>query len=67
MFLKNNSLKLIIRGHEVTAKGYKYQYGYARAPLCLTIFSAPNYCDSYHNLAVGAIIKVNICLFREIH
>lgn len=57
-FLKANQLKLIIRGHEVTAKGYKYQYNINNAPLTLTIFSAPNYCDSYHNKAVAAQIKV---------
>jgi serine/threonine-protein phosphatase 2B catalytic subunit len=47
-FLDSNNLKMIIRGHEVTDKGFKYQK-FMRDLLTLTIFSAPNYADLYHN------------------
>lgn len=49
--------------------GYKFHNweGDDAAPMVVTIFSAPNYCDVYHNK--GAIIKVaedafNIKSFR---
>lgn len=40
-FLEENNLKLLVRSHEVKDDGYSYQ----RGGKCLTIFSAPNYCD----------------------
>ena len=40
-FLDDNDLKLVVRSHEVKPTGYEYQSGNK----CLTIFSAPNYCD----------------------
>ena len=56
-FLNANSVKLIIRGHEVQMKGFKYQYGSNNQPLTLTIFSAPRYCDTYSNKAAVAILN----------
>ncbi len=47
-FLNRNGLKLIIRGHEVEKDGFKYQKNNG-VPLTLTVFSAPNYGDVYHN------------------
>lgn len=47
-FLNRNNLKLIIRGHEVEKEGFKYQKC-SNVPLTLTVFSAPNYGDVYHN------------------
>lgn len=49
---------MIIRGHEVDTKGYKYQMSPKNNPLTLTVFSAPNYCDTYHNQATIAVLKV---------
>lgn len=49
---------MIIRGHEVQNKGYAYQMSDFRKRLTLTIFSAPNYCNTYKNKAGIASIKV---------
>ena len=64
-FLLNNKLSLIIRAHEVVQKGYKYQYANnATSPQTLTLFSAPNYCDTYENKAAALVIKVVVSTFR---
>lgn len=52
-FLEENNLKLLVRSHEVKDDGYGYQKG----GKCLTIFSAPNYCDQMGNK--GAFIRFN--------
>ena len=52
-FLHNNKLKLIVRGHQLTMKGYCW---YHNEQLC-TVFSAPNYCYRFGNK--GAIMEVN--------
>ncbi|KAI5122876.1 hypothetical protein M0805_003328 [Coniferiporia weirii] len=56
-FLERNGLLGIIRGHEVQQEGYR-MYRKTRSkkfPSVITIFSAPNYCDFYHNR--GAVLK----------
>jgi serine/threonine-protein phosphatase 5 len=40
-FCTENNINLVVRAHEVKMEGYEYQKG----GKCLTIFSAPNYCD----------------------
>ena len=50
-FLKENNLKLLIRSHEVRMEGYQVETG----EQVITVFSAPNYCDTYGNR--GAVIK----------
>jgi len=50
-FLTDNDLKLVVRSHEVKPTGYEYQKG----GKCITIFSAPNYCDQMGNK--GAFIR----------
>jgi len=50
-FLKENNLKLLIRSHEVRDEGYSIEHGGKH----ITVFSAPNYCDSVGNK--GAIVK----------
>ncbi|KAL9645555.1 hypothetical protein ABK040_000618 [Willaertia magna] len=52
-FLDNNNLELLIRSHEVKMPGYEVE---ADGRL-ITIFSAPNYCDSLGNK--GAFIRFN--------
>lgn len=64
-FLRENKAKIILRGHEVQAKGYKYQMGTNNRPLTLTVFSAPNYCDAYRNRAAVAIINVSLLSARK--
>lgn len=58
-FLNSNKLISIVRAHEVQLDGFKF-YKWSKKssfPPCVTVFSAPNYCDVYNNK--GAIIKFN--------
>ncbi|ORC92605.1 serine/threonine protein phosphatase type 5 [Trypanosoma theileri] len=50
-FLKNNNLKLVVRSHEVKEEGYELDHD----GKCITVFSAPNYCDQMGNK--GAFIR----------
>nr|SVE78147.1 EOG090X03S1 [Daphnia lumholtzi] len=52
-FLEHNHLDYIIRSHEVKADGYEE----AHDGKCITVFSAPNYCDTMGNK--GAFITMN--------
>ncbi|XP_078484593.1 serine/threonine-protein phosphatase 5 [Ciona intestinalis] len=51
-FLRNNGLDYIIRSHECKNGGYEEQHN----GKCITIFSAPNYCDQMGNK--GAFITL---------
>jgi serine/threonine-protein phosphatase 5 len=51
-FCENNGLEAIIRSHEVRMEGYEVEH----AGRCITVFSAPRYCDSTENK--GAYINV---------
>jgi serine/threonine-protein phosphatase 5 len=44
-FLRLNNLDYIIRSHEVKHEGYEV----AHDGKCITVFSAPNYCDTMGN------------------
>mmetsp|Transcript_24404 Transcript_24404/g.22175 ORF Transcript_24404/g.22175 Transcript_24404/m.22175 type:complete len:505 (-) Transcript_24404:30-1544(-) len=50
-FLKCNNLKLVVRSHEVKDDGFVVEHG----GKCITVFSAPNYCDQMGNK--GAFIR----------
>ncbi len=50
-FLDKNNLKLLVRSHEVKQEGYVVEHD----GKCITIFSAPNYCDQMGNK--GAFIR----------
>jgi len=50
-FLKRNKLSLLIRSHEYQESGFYVCHNNH----CWTVFSAPNYCDTFGN--TGAIIK----------
>ncbi|KAK4631388.1 Serine/threonine-protein phosphatase T [Fulvia fulva] len=51
-FCEKNGLKAIIRSHEVRMEGYEEEHdGH-----CITVFSAPKYCDSTENK--GAYINI---------
>lgn len=52
-FLKRNNLKLLIRSHEVKQNGYEVEHD----GKCITVFSAPNYCDRMGNM--GAVIQLS--------
>jgi serine/threonine-protein phosphatase 5 len=49
-FLEGNHLDLIVRSHEVRDQGLSSHHG----GKVITVFSAPNYCDSNGNL--GAVL-----------
>lgn len=55
-FLEFNNLSFIVRAHQVEEKGYR-ELHFSQAPpgrthpMVITLFSAPNYCDSYENMA----------------
>ncbi|TVY46517.1 Serine/threonine-protein phosphatase T [Lachnellula cervina] len=51
-FCDNNGLDAIIRSHEVRMEGYEEEHG----GKCITVFSAPKYCDSTENK--GAYINI---------
>jgi serine/threonine-protein phosphatase 2B catalytic subunit len=63
-YLTNNNLFCIIRAHEAQLEGFKFYKWKKKVdfPSCITIFSAPNYCDVYNNK--GAIMKFNNNLFN---
>jgi serine/threonine-protein phosphatase 5 len=46
-FLAHNKLQLVIRSHEVRDEGYEIEHD----SQCITVFSAPNYCDQMGNKA----------------
>ena len=50
-FLKKNKLEYLIRSHEVRDEGYSLEHD----GKCITIFSAPNYCDQLGNK--GAYVR----------
>jgi len=50
-FLKDNQLDLLVRSHEVKDDGYEVDHD----GKCITVFSAPNYCDAMGNK--GAFVK----------
>jgi serine/threonine-protein phosphatase 5 len=52
-FCKANNIDYIIRSHEVKQEGYEV----AHDGRCITVFSAPNYCDTMGNK--GAFINLN--------
>lgn len=51
-FCEKNGLEAVIRSHEVRMDGYEVQHG----GRCITVFSAPKYCDSTENR--GAYINI---------
>ena len=60
-FLQLHDLDLIVRAHQVVEDGYRFHFD----RMCITIFSAPNYCGEFNNAA--SIFMVNkdlVCSFR---
>nr|BAN20786.1 protein phosphatase-5 [Riptortus pedestris] len=51
-FIEENGLDYIVRSHEVKSEGYEV----AHNEKCITVFSAPNYCDTMGNK--GAFITL---------
>lgn len=58
-FCETNNLKAIIRSHEVRMGGYSEEHD----GRCITVFSAPNYCDSTGNKAAVINVKDKLEFF----
>jgi serine/threonine-protein phosphatase 5 len=52
-FLDYNGLSLLVRSHEVKPEGYVVEHD----GKCITVFSAPNYCDQIGNKGAYIIFK----------
>ncbi|KAJ3409241.1 Serine/threonine-protein phosphatase 5 [Chytriomyces hyalinus] len=65
-FCLENGLDLIIRSHEVKHAGYEVGH----KGRCITIFSAPNYCDNVGNkgafINIGPDLKLNYRQFEAV-
>jgi Diadenosine tetraphosphatase and related serine/threonine protein phosphatases len=63
-FCENNGLEAIIRSHEVRMGGYEVEHD----GRCITVFSAPKYCDSTENkgayINIGPELKLAYEVFR---
>ncbi|KAB2579748.1 Metallo-dependent phosphatase [Lasiodiplodia theobromae] len=60
-FCEKNGLEAVIRSHEVRMEGYEVEHD----GKCITVFSAPRYCDSTENK--GAYINVGPEYKLEFH
>ena len=65
-FLEKNDLKLLVRSHEVKDEGYLVEHG----GKTITVFSAPNYCDSIGNkgafIHFGKDLEPKFTQFKEV-
>lgn len=69
--LKKNNFISIIRAHQVQPDGYKMHRwgGNSAFPSVITVFSAPNYCNEYHNKGAVILIendKMNIKQYKDV-
>lgn len=55
-FLDSNDLKMLIRSHECKDGGYSVHH----SGRCVTIFSAPNYCDQMGNKGAVIVLKQDL-------
>ncbi|PGH01226.1 hypothetical protein AJ79_07998 [Helicocarpus griseus UAMH5409] len=60
-FCERNGLEAVIRSHEVRMEGYEVEHD----GRCITVFSAPKYCDSTENK--GAYINIGPELKLDFH
>ena len=66
-FLQKNNLDYVIRSHEVKSEGYEL----AHEGKCITVFSAPNYCDTMGNRGAfitmsGTDLRPNFTTYAEV-
>lgn len=65
-FCENNGLEAIIRSHEVRMDGYEEEHD----GKCITVFSAPKYCDMTENrgayINIGPDYKLKFCQFDAV-
>jgi protein phosphatase len=55
IFLKRNSLKMMIRSHELNKEGFLINF-----ESCLTIFSSANYCRNQNDGSIAFINEENM-------
>ncbi|KAI9857002.1 MAG: hypothetical protein M1824_005034 [Vezdaea acicularis] len=65
-FCERNGLEAVIRSHEVRMEGYEVEHG----GKCITVFSAPKYCDSTENkgafINIGSDLKLHFTQFDAV-
>ncbi|KAE8150387.1 Metallo-dependent phosphatase-like protein [Aspergillus avenaceus] len=65
-FCERNGLEAIIRSHEVRMEGYEVEHD----GRCITVFSAPKYCDTTENkgafINVGPELKLDFQVFEAV-
>lgn len=65
-FCENNGLEAIIRSHEVRMEGYEVEHD----GRCITVFSAPKYCDTTENkgayINIGSDLKLVYEVFEAV-
>lgn len=65
-FCEKNGLEAIIRSHEVRMEGYEVEHD----GRCITVFSAPKYCDTTENkgayINLGPELKLNYQVFEAV-
>ncbi|KAF2397036.1 serine/threonine-protein phosphatase PP2A catalytic subunit [Trichodelitschia bisporula] len=65
-FCERNGLEAVIRSHEVRMEGYEVEHD----GRCITVFSAPRYCDSTENkgayINVGSDYKLDFHKFEAV-
>jgi len=66
-FLNDNNMLSMIRAHEVQDAGYSMQRKVEKTgfPSVITLFSAPNYCESYKNKAAIMRYENNVINIRQ--
>ncbi|KAB8237636.1 protein serine/threonine phosphatase PPT1 [Aspergillus alliaceus] len=65
-FCEKNGLEAIIRSHEVRMEGYEVEHD----GRCITVFSAPKYCDTTENkgafINIGPELKLDFQVFEAV-
>ncbi|KAH2155983.1 Palmitoyl-protein thioesterase 1 [Aspergillus fumigatus] len=65
-FCEKNGLEAIIRSHEVRMEGYEVEHD----GRCITVFSAPKYCDTTENkgafINIGPELKLDFKVFEAV-
>jgi hypothetical protein len=62
-FLNKNDLSLMVRAHQCVQDGYEF---FNKKSL-VTLFSAPNYCDTFDNAGASLLVKEDLtCSFSII-
>jgi serine/threonine-protein phosphatase PP1 catalytic subunit len=62
-FIKAHDFDLICRAHQVVQIGFEFPF--LPSQTCLTVFSAPDYCEEFGNIGALLVVDENLkCSFR---